>query len=470
MEKEIAIDLIKLDVLDRTTSEESEVLQFFKTDKDFPFEILGNYQNLLAIIAASSGLTPVPDELKNQVFTRLYSIKNFKQIKENKFEEEILKQIEENKEETQKIDVQIDEPYELVETVSETLSAEKFSKKPSIEELKLNRGGIKLKDPNFSNIHLIIEDNKNKPVKQKEMLVQKTESDKIEIVTKPETKDVEKIEPPKENKVVVNNESSEINLELTKVDKRLRRKSRTVSNSNGVSFGWHRRKLVIVSLILVVVSTFIYLFINSGQTNPVEIAHSQPLKGELKISSEQSSLQTETQVEEILKEDIMIQTEIKVDEKPVENIQPILPESSKLIEIPLEETTERPKTVVFENLKEKSIELPVTPPVENKKMEIESPYFVAVEEMPEPIGGLSVIQSKIVYPEIARRAGVEGKVFVLAFVDENGKVTNAEIIKGIGSGCDEAALDAVISTKFKPGIQRGNPVKVKVTIPIVFKK
>ena len=96
-------------------------------------------------------------------------------------------------------------------------------------------------------------------------------------------------------------------------------------------------------------------------------------------------------------------------------------------------------------------------------------YFVAVEEMPEPIGGIQAIQSKIVYPEIARRAGVEGKVYVLAFVDENGTVTNAQIIKGIGAGCDEAALNAVKQTKFKPGKQRGVPVKVQVSIPIVFK-
>ena len=96
-------------------------------------------------------------------------------------------------------------------------------------------------------------------------------------------------------------------------------------------------------------------------------------------------------------------------------------------------------------------------------------YFVAVEEMPEPIGGIQAIQSKIVYPEIAKRAGVEGKVYVLAFVDEHGTVADAKIIKGIGAGCDEAALNAVIQTKFKPGKQRGVPVKVQVSIPIIFR-
>lgn len=99
----------------------------------------------------------------------------------------------------------------------------------------------------------------------------------------------------------------------------------------------------------------------------------------------------------------------------------------------------------------------------------EKEFFVAVEEMPEIIGGLAFILSKIKYPEIAKRAGIQGKVYVLAFIDENGNVANAKIIKGIGAGCDEAALNAVKQTKFTPGRQKGKPVKVQVSIPIVFK-
>jgi len=116
------------------------------------------------------------------------------------------------------------------------------------------------------------------------------------------------------------------------------------------------------------------------------------------------------------------------------------------------------------------MEAPPPPPKEDKKIVEEEPvYFVAVEEMPEPIGGITEIQKKIIYPEIAKRAGVEGKVYVLAFVDESGTVTDVKLIKGIGAGCDEAAMDAVRKTKFKPGKQRGKPVKVQVSIPVVFK-
>jgi len=109
------------------------------------------------------------------------------------------------------------------------------------------------------------------------------------------------------------------------------------------------------------------------------------------------------------------------------------------------------------------------PPPPKEDIEEEPTYFVAVEEMPGPIGGIKAIQEKIVYPEIAKRAGVEGKVYILAFVNEQGEVTKAQVIKGIGAGCDEAALNAVLKTRFTPGKQRGKPVKVQVSIPIVFK-
>jgi TonB family protein len=96
-------------------------------------------------------------------------------------------------------------------------------------------------------------------------------------------------------------------------------------------------------------------------------------------------------------------------------------------------------------------------------------YFDIVEEMPEIIGGLESIQRNLVYPETAIRAGVQGTVLVMAFVDENGNVERAEVVRGIGAGCDEAAVSAVMKVKFKPGKLNGKPVKARVLIPINFK-
>jgi protein TonB len=157
-----------------------------------------------------------------------------------------------------------------------------------------------------------------------------------------------------------------------------------------------------------------------------------------------------------------------VQQTKQENRPPPPPKPPIPIEAPSEDVLEDIEIGETELDVNQQVEAPPPPKVE-KKVEEEPQYFVAVEEMPEPIGGIQAIQSKIVYPEIAKRAGIEGKVYVLAFVDETGNVTKAEIIKGLGAGLDDAALGAVKATKFKPGKQRGKPVKVQVSIPIVFK-
>ena len=108
-------------------------------------------------------------------------------------------------------------------------------------------------------------------------------------------------------------------------------------------------------------------------------------------------------------------------------------------------------------------------PVEEDTPEAEPEIFVVVEEQPKPIGGMASIYKHITYPDMARRAGVEGMVVLEFVVDERGDVSDARIIKGVGAGLDEAALEAVNKVKFTPGRQRGKAVKVRMTLPITFK-
>jgi TonB family protein len=73
-----------------------------------------------------------------------------------------------------------------------------------------------------------------------------------------------------------------------------------------------------------------------------------------------------------------------------------------------------------------------------------------------------------VYTEMARLARIEGKVVVKAIIDEHGNVTNAQVVKGLPLGLDEAALEAVQSWKFSPATLKGQPVKVYYSLTINF--
>ena len=89
--------------------------------------------------------------------------------------------------------------------------------------------------------------------------------------------------------------------------------------------------------------------------------------------------------------------------------------------------------------------------------------------MPTLVGGLEAIAKQVKYPEIAHKAGVEGRVFVQFVVNEEGSVEDVVVTRGIGAGCDEEAVRVVRNAKFTPGIQEGEPVKVRMTLPVTFK-
>ena len=111
------------------------------------------------------------------------------------------------------------------------------------------------------------------------------------------------------------------------------------------------------------------------------------------------------------------------------------------------------------------------PPLPEEEEEEEPEIFRIVEQMPELIGGYASIVSEVKYPEIARRAGVEGRVTVDFVVNEQGNVQDV-VVKpgyGIGAGCDEEAMRVVSQAKFTPGKQRGKAVKVHMRMPIAFK-
>jgi len=108
------------------------------------------------------------------------------------------------------------------------------------------------------------------------------------------------------------------------------------------------------------------------------------------------------------------------------------------------------------------------PPQQQEEEEPEDGFFIIVEQMPELIGGLEALQSQVRYPERALRANIQGRVYVQFIVNERGEVENPQVIRGIGGGCDEEALRVIRQAKFKPGMQRGRPVRVQYNLPVIF--
>ena len=96
-------------------------------------------------------------------------------------------------------------------------------------------------------------------------------------------------------------------------------------------------------------------------------------------------------------------------------------------------------------------------------------YVAFAEVMPEPVGGIESIYKKIEYPSVAKKAGIEGKVYVLVFINESGDVDDVKVIKSLGGGCDEAVISAVKDSKFKPASNKGVATKVKLSLAFTFK-
>ncbi|MCF8235154.1 MAG: energy transducer TonB [Bacteroidales bacterium] len=103
----------------------------------------------------------------------------------------------------------------------------------------------------------------------------------------------------------------------------------------------------------------------------------------------------------------------------------------------------------------------------------EMEIFTVVESMPEFPGGeaklYKYLADNIEYPQLANESGIQGRVFVTFVVERNGEITDVRVLRGIGGGCDEEAVRVVQSMpRWKPGKQRGKPVRVQYNLPIKF--
>lgn len=120
------------------------------------------------------------------------------------------------------------------------------------------------------------------------------------------------------------------------------------------------------------------------------------------------------------------------------------------------------------------IEEPAEVEIEVEEEPEEPEIFMIVEDNATFPGGdlelMKFIGKKIKYPAIARENNIEGRVIVKFVVNEDGSISNAQVLRDIGGGCGDEALRVIkMMPKWNPGKQRGKPVKVWFTMPVQFK-
>lgn len=184
-------------------------------------------------------------------------------------------------------------------------------------------------------------------------------------------------------------------------------------------------------------------------------------KIDIDIETQDDQIVIDRQEEVFVEEIVQTKQEIKAPPPP----RPMVPVEVPNDEIIVDDFIDLDAEL---DLDDSFMELPPPPPPAKDENNEEEEIFIVVEQMPELIGGLASLNKHITYPEMARRAQIEGRVIVEFIIDKEGNVNNPKIIRGIGGGCDEVALSAVQKVKFKPGMQRGKPVLVRYSMPINF--
>ena len=142
----------------------------------------------------------------------------------------------------------------------------------------------------------------------------------------------------------------------------------------------------------------------------------------------------------------------------------------------VDDNTDVPDIVLFNPESDPTDSIPefVYDPVDEPDGVTEDIVFKISEDMPEFPGGqralMAYLSSKVKYTQMAREAAIQGIVYVQFIVEKDGSVSTVELLRGLGGGLDEIALEVVRSMPdWSPGKQRGVPVRVAMTVPFKFK-
>lgn len=174
----------------------------------------------------------------------------------------------------------------------------------------------------------------------------------------------------------------------------------------------------------------------------------------------------------IFEEEIIPITEQPEQATPPPPEVPSIPETLTIVEddADVEETT----IASTEDVGQK-VEIKYVPVAVEEEEPEEQTIFEIVEEAPEFINGgmaglMQYLSKNIKYPTIAQENGTQGRVVVQFVVNRDGSIVDAKVMRGVDPYLDKEALRVINSMpKWKPGKQRGKPVRCRYTVPVMFR-
>lgn len=153
---------------------------------------------------------------------------------------------------------------------------------------------------------------------------------------------------------------------------------------------------------------------------------------------------------------------------------PEAPKVEEVLEIAENDADVEESTIQASDDTQKAVEVKYTPvEVEEEEVE-EQEIFTVVEEMPSFPGGMGecmkFLSKNINYPQISQENGVQGRVIVQFVVNTDGSIVDPVVVRGVDPYLDKEALRVIkMMPKWSPGKQRNKPVRVKYTVPVMFR-
>jgi len=178
---------------------------------------------------------------------------------------------------------------------------------------------------------------------------------------------------------------------------------------------------------------------------------------------------------EVIDQDWQIEDDVVIQQTTQETPPPPPPPAVQEVQV---------LTIVEDNVETEEIN--ITSEETNKDVEIQAPIeiakeeeeedvvFVIVEDKPQFPGGdqamMKWLAENIKYPVIAQENGMQGRVICQFVVNKDGSIVDIDVVRSVDPSLDKEAIRVIKSMpKWKPGKQRGKPVRVKFTLPVVFR-